>query len=69
MKSSRIPYGTLSGWRKTGSRKRPTMEITKENFIILEEEKRKLEQEIKELKKANTTLKDAMFFFLSSKKK
>ena len=39
------------------------MEITKENFIILEEEKRKLEQEIKELKKANTTLKDAMFFF------
>lgn len=64
-----IPYGTLSGWRKTGSRKRPTMEITKENFILLEEEKRKLEQEIKELKKANTTLKDAMFFFLSSKKK
>ena len=58
-----IPYGTLSGWRKTVSRSKPTKEVTKENFVLLEEEKRKLEQEVRELRKANATLKDAMFFF------
>ena len=69
MKSSRIPYGTLSGWRKTVSRSKPTKEVTKENFVLLEEEKRKLEQEVRELRKANATLKDAMFFFLEKKRK
>lgn len=63
-----IPYGTLSGWRKTISRSRPTREVTKENFILLEEEKRKLEQEVRELRKANTTLKEAMFFFSIQKR-
>ena len=58
-----IPYGTLSGWRKTISRTKPTKEVTKENFVLLEEEKRKLEEEVRELKKINATLKDAMFFF------
>ena len=64
-----IPYGTLSDWRKTVNRAKPTREVTKENFILLEEEKRKLEQEVRELRKANTTLKDAMFFFLNPKKR
>ena len=64
-----IPYGTLSGWRKTISRTKPTKEVTKENFVLLEEEKRKLEEEVRELKKINTTLKDAMFFFLDSRRR
>ena len=64
-----IPYGTLSGWRKTVSRSKPTKEVTKENFVLLEEEKRKLEQEVRELRKANATLKDAMFVFLEKKRK
>lgn len=55
--------------RKTISRSKPTREVTKENFILLEEEKRKLEQEVIELRKANTTLKEAMFFFLNPKKR
>ena len=55
--------------RKTISRSKPTREVKKENFILLEEEKRKLEQEVRELRKANTTLKDAMFFFLNPKKR
>ena len=38
-----IQYETLSGWRKTISRTKPTKEVTKENFVLLEEEKRKLE--------------------------
>lgn len=64
-----IPYGTLSGWRKTISRTKPIKEVTKENFVLLEEEKRKLEEEVRELKKINTTLKDAMFFFLDSRRR
>ena len=58
-----IPYGTLSDWRKTVNRAKLTKEVTKENFILLEEEKRRLEQEVRELKRANSTLKEAMFFF------
>ena len=64
-----IPYGTLSDWRKTVNRAKPTKEVTKEDFILLEEEKRRLEQEVKELKRANSTLKEAMFFFLDPKRR
>ena len=62
-----IPYGTLSDWRKTVNRAKLTKEVTKENFILLEEEKRRLEQEVRELKRANSTLKEAMFFSRSPK--
>ena len=41
-----IPYGTLSDWRKTVNRAKPTKEVTKENFILLEEEKRRLQNGI-----------------------
>ena len=58
-----IPYGTLSNWRKSVNRAKPTKEVTKKNFILLEEERRRLEQENRELKGVNSTLKEAMFFF------
>lgn len=59
-----IPYGTLSGWRKTISRSKPTREVTKENFILLEEEKRKLEQEVRELRKKLQNNQTSMLFYL-----
>ena len=62
-----IPYGTLSNWRKSVNRAKPTKEVTKKNFILLEEERRRLEQENRELKGANSTLKEAMFFSRSQK--
>ena len=65
-----IPIGTLNTWvHKAKKGELDTSKILPKTALTLAEENKRLQQEIRELKRINKVLKDASAFFAQSQKK
>ena len=62
-----IPENTLSTWIHRD--KKGELEPTPQSSLTLAQENKRLEREIREVKRANQILKEAMAFFVESQKK